>query len=524
MASESPSPVKQALLEIRELRAALAEAQSAQHEPIAIVGMAVRVPGDVNSPEALWNLLRAGGDAITEAPADRWDNASLYDADPDAPGKVSTRFGGFLREVDRFDAEFFGISRREAESMDPQQRMLLEMTWEALERSGIAPDSLAGSDAGFFLGICNSDYWRALYSDAATIDVYAGMGGVLSMASGRLAYVLGAHGPTMSIDTACSSSLVAMHLACQSLRRGETQLALAGGVSLILSPEGTINFSKARMLAPDGRCKSFDAAADGYVRSDGCAVMVLKRLSTARADGDRVLAVIRGTAINQDGRSNGLTAPSAIAQTAVIRLALGDAGLSPRDVQYVEAHGTGTSLGDPIELQALGAAYGAAHDASSPVVVGAVKTNMGHLEAAAGVVGVAKAVLALQHGFIPAHLHVSTPTPLVDWTATHLRLPAVGGEAWPHPDARRVAAVSSFGFSGTNAHAIIEQGDALPSDDSRPSRPVHVIPHSGCGARTRGIVRRCARQRSAVAHGRCRSHGISGARASQVGANSGGRH
>lgn len=487
---ESLSPVKQALLQIRELRAQLAAVEAARHEPIAIIGMGLRTPGDADDPASFWALLREGRDAISEPPHDRWDNATLYDADPDAPGKVSTRFGGFLRDVDQFDANFFGVSRREAESMDPQHRMLLEVTWEALERAGIAPDSLAGSDAGFFLGIANSDYWRALYSDLATIDVYAGMGAALSVAAGRLAYFLGAHGPTLSVDTACSSSLVSLHLACQSLRLGETKLAVAGGVSLILSPEGTINFSKARMMAPDGRCKSFDAAADGYVRSDGCAMLVLKRISDARVNGDRILAVIRGSAVNQDGRSNGLTAPSGTAQEAVIHLALADAGVPPGAVSFVEAHGTGTSLGDPIELRALGAVYGAARAPTEPLVVASVKTNLGHLEAAAGVIGVAKVVLSLMHEHIPAHLHVSHPTPLVDWNALRLRLPAVGGEPWLRTDVPRLAAVSSFGFSGTNAHVIIGEGDASPvADTARAVRPVQLIPLS---ARTPDALRSIA--------------------------------
>lgn len=489
MSTESLSPVKQALLEIRALRSALAREQAARHEPIAIVGLAMRAPGDAHDPESFWELLRSGRDVITEAPIDRWDNQLLFDADPDAPGKVSTKFGGFMRDVDQFDADFFGVSRREAESMDPQQRMLLELTWSALERANIAPDSLAGTDAGFFIGIANSDYWRALYADTDSIDVYAGVGGALSVASGRLAYVFGAHGPTMSIDTACSSSLVAMHLACQSLRRGETQLAIAGGVSLVLSPAGTINFSRSRMMAPDGRCKTFDASADGYVRSDGCAVLVLKRVSSAHADGDRVLAVIRGTAINQDGRSNGLTSPSGAAQAAVIRAALHDAGLSPSAVQYVEAHGTGTSLGDPIELQALAAVYGAARGPDAPLVVGSIKTNMGHLEAAAGVIGVAKVVLAMQEQHIPAHLHVTHPTSLVDWTASHLRLPARDGEAWPERDGSRVGAVSSFGFSGTNAHVIIAQDEAIEETHERLPRHASVVPLSG---RTPAAVRALA--------------------------------
>ena len=483
---EPLSPVKQALLEIRELRAQLAQRDAARHEPIAIVGMALRAPGDVADPAAFWELLRSGRDAITEAPVDRWDNATLFDADPDAAGKVATKFGGFLRDVDQFDAPFFGLSRREAESMDPQHRLLLEVTWEALEHAGIAPDRLMGSDAGFFLGISNSDYWRALYADADAIDVYAGTGGALSVAAGRLAYFLGAHGPAMCVDTACSSSLVSLHLACQSLRLGETSLAVAGGVSLILSPEGTINFSKARMLAPDGRCKSFDASADGYVRSDGCAMLVLKTLSAARANGDRVLAVIRGSAVNQDGRSNGITAPNGVAQEAVMRRALSDADVEPRSVHYIEAHGTGTSLGDPIELRALGAVYSDGRDAADPLVVGTVKTNLGHLEAAAGVIGVVKAVLALQHEWIPAHLHAPNPTSLIDWSAQRLRLPAADGEAWPRGSAPRVAAVSSFGFSGTNAHIILAVGDEAVAAVERPACPVHLIPLS---ARTPDALR-----------------------------------
>lgn len=483
---EALSPVKQALLEIRDLRARLAQVEEERHEPIAIVGLGLRAPGGAGTPEVLWAQLRDGFDAITETPVERWDNGVLYDADPDAPGKVSTRFGGFLRDVEQFDAPFFGVSRREAESIDPQHRLLLEVTWEALERAGIAPDQLAGTDAGFFVGIANSDYWRALYAEPSAIDVYAGMGGALSVAAGRLAYFLGAHGPTMCVDTACSSSLVSIHLACQSLRRGETSLALAGGVSLVLSPAGTINFSKARMLAPDGRCKTFDASADGYVRSDGCAMVVLKRLSTARADGDRVLAVIRGSAVNQDGRSNGLTAPNGAAQEAVIRLALRDAGVTPHDVHYVESHGTGTPLGDPIELRAMGAAYGAGRAADAPVVVGSVKTNVGHLEAAAGVMGLAKVLLSLQHEFIPPHLHVAAPTPLVAWNDLRLRLPAAGGEAWPRGAARRLAGLSSFGFSGTNAHLIIEEGDAGAVPDTRPAPPIHLVPLS---ARTPDALR-----------------------------------
>ncbi|MCK6591353.1 MAG: SDR family NAD(P)-dependent oxidoreductase, partial [Polyangiaceae bacterium] len=323
----------------------------AWQEPIAIVGMACRFPGGANSPEAYWSLLRDGVDTITEVPASRWDIEAFYDPDPDAPGKMSTRWGGFIDDVEMFDASFFGIAPREAEGMDPQQRLLLEVSWEALERAGIPATRLAGSPTGVFVGICGSDYQSRMLGagDLGGIDAYVGTGNAHSVASGRLSYVLGLQGPSMAVDTACSSSLVAVHLACQSLRSGECSLALAAGVNLLLSPEGSVYFTKLRATSPSGRCKTFDASADGYVRSEGCGVVVLKRLSDAERDGDRIIAVIRGTAVNQDGRSQGLTAPNGLAQQAVIRAALESGGVRPRDIAYVETHGTGTPLGDPIE-------------------------------------------------------------------------------------------------------------------------------------------------------------------------------
>jgi acyl transferase domain-containing protein len=362
---EQLSPIKRALVEVREMRAKLDQLERARQEPIAIVGLGCRLPG-ASSPEAYWEILRNGVDAISEIPRERWSIDEYYDADPEAAGRMYVRHGGFLKDVDRFDASFFGITPREASAMDPQQRLLMEVTWEALERAGIPPDSLMGQRGGVFIGISTSDYFQLeLRSVAAeSIDAYLASGGCGSVAAGRLAYFLGLQGPAVAIDTACSSSLVAIHAACQSLRSGESTIAIAGGVSLMLVPELTINFCRARMLAADGRCKTFDKSADGYVRSEGCGVVVLKRLSDAVDAGDRILALVRGTAVNQDGRSSGLTVPNGPAQEAVIREALRAAGVKPAEVQYVEAHGTGTALGDPIEVQALARALGEGRAAS----------------------------------------------------------------------------------------------------------------------------------------------------------------
>ena len=328
-----------------------------QNEPIAIIGIGCRFPG-ANDPAAFWQLLRDGVDAIREVPADRFDQHAFYDPDPATPGKMNTRWGGFLEQVDQFDANFFGISPREALRMDPQQRLLLEVTWEALQDAGQVPERLAGTQVGVFIGIATNDYGRLQWNDLARIDAYAGTGNALSIAANRISYLFDFRGPSIAIDTACSSSLVAVHLACRSLRTGESTLALAGGVNLILSPAIAINFTKAGAMAPDGRCKAFDARANGYVRSEGAGVVVLKPLSKALADGDPIYAVIRGSAVNQDGRSNGLMAPNPLAQEAVLREAYRQAAVSPGEVQYVEAHGTGTLLGDPIEAKALGAVLG----------------------------------------------------------------------------------------------------------------------------------------------------------------------
>ncbi|WPZ32678.1 SDR family NAD(P)-dependent oxidoreductase [Thalassobaculum sp. OXR-137] len=427
----------------------------APSDGIAIVAMGCRLPGGVTDPRGFWEMLRDGVDAITEIPASRWDNTRFYSPDPELPGTIQTRHGGFVDGIELFDPVFFGISPREARHLDPQQRLLLEVCWRALEQGGIPPSSLAGSQTGVFIGISTNDYLHRLTRDPEAIDAYLGTGNALSVAANRLSFFLGLEGPSLAIDTACSSSLVAIHQACQSLRNGECDMAVAGGVNLLLDPTVTLNHSRARMLAPDGRCKAFGAAADGFVRSEGCGIVVLKRLDEARRDGNRILAVIRGSAVNQDGRTSGLTVPNGPAQERVIRRALRQADLDPADIDYVEAHGTGTALGDPIEAGALQAVFGA-EDRSRPLMIGSVKSNIGHLESAAGVVGLQKVVLSLAAGEVPASLHSVPPSPRIDWAQTAMRLPA-GREPWPRPHGVRRAGVSSFGFGGTNAHLVVEQ-------------------------------------------------------------------
>ncbi len=464
--------LQQAYQAIERLKARLDTVERTHKEPIAIIGMACRTPGGANTPDAFWHLLSTGVDAIVEIPRDRWDADAWYDADPDAPGKTYVRAGGFVSGVDQFDAAFFGISPREATSMDPQQRFLLEVTWEALEHAGQPADRLAGSPTGVFVGACHQDYLllQQRVGLAATSDPYSGTGSTLSVAAGRISYALGLAGPTLAVDTACSSSLVAIHLACQNLRTGRCRMALAGGVNLLLTPEPTIYLSKTRALAPDGRCKSFAAAADGYVRSEGCAMVVLKRLSDARADGDRIIAVIRGTATNHDGRSSGLTVPSGPAQEAVIREALRDGGIAPEEVGYVEAHGTGTPLGDPIEVRAIAAVLGGP-SRTEPLRLGSVKTNVGHLEGAAGVIGLIKAALSLDHEALPPHLHCAEPSAHIPWGELPITIPTQP-TPWPRdPAKRRIAGVSAFGFSGSNAHVVLEEAPVLPAPPEVPGAP-----------------------------------------------------
>lgn len=445
---------------IRRIEALEAELNGAGRHaaPLAIVGMGCRFPGGANDPDAFWRGLVQGFDATVEVPPDRWDADAFYDPDPEIPGRTYTRRGAFLAvPVDKFDPQFFGIAPREADAMDPQQRILMEVVWEALEQGGIAPVSLRDTATGVFVGMTAHD-WAHMQNpsgDTTGLDVYFGTGTSHSVAAGRIAYVLGLKGPALTVDTACSSSLVAFHVGCQSLRARETRTAIIAGTLLMLGPSGHIVASSGRMLAPDGRCKTFDASADGYGRGEGCGVVVIKRLDDALADGDRVLALVHGTAINQDGRSAGLTAPNALAQEEVIREALRACSIEPQQVGYVEAHGTGTDLGDPIELQALGAVHAKRGENAPPLYVGSVKTNIGHLEAAAGIAGVIKTVLGLQHRVIPPHLNLRTPNPHVPWDDLPVEIPMTA-TPWPEIDGRRIAGVSSFGFSGTNAHVILE--------------------------------------------------------------------
>jgi mycoketide-CoA synthase len=483
-----PTSAVKLALAAQRLRAESGGVDLLQSEPIAIIGLGCRFPGGASTPEKFWRLLESGTDAVREIPPERWDIGSYYDPDPGVPAKMSTRWAGLLDQVDQFDADFFGIAPREAAAMDPQQRTLLEVAWETLNDAGHSPESLSGSSTGVFFALYNSDYARLQFADPATISAHTSSGTSHGVAAGRLSYLLNLHGPSMAIDTACSSSLVAVHLACQSLRAGECSLALAGGVSALITPEETISLSKWGMLAPDGRCKTFDATANGFVRGEGCGMVALKRLADALGDGDRVLALVRGSAVNQDGRSAALTAPNGIAQEAVLRQALKNARITSGQLSYVEAHGTGTALGDPIEVEALAAVLGQPRPDSSTCRLGSVKTNLGHLEAAAGVAGLIKIVLAMQHQMIPPHLHFKKLNPLISLEGTCL---VIGREAvpWPASAVPRCAGVSSFGFGGTNAHVILEEAPQLPTsaEAARRSNPgSRLLPISARNGRALG--------------------------------------
>ena len=437
--------------------------------PIALVGLACRFPGAAD-PNEFWSLLKAGTDAVGEIPADRWDVDANFHPDPRKPGRMYTRAGGFISDIERFDAEFFGISPREARRMDPQQRILLELTWEALESAGILPAKLAGSSTGVFVGISISDYATLQRDDPDHVDAYVMSGSALSNAANRISYVFDLHGPSFAIDTACSSSLVAVHEACLSLWQGELSVAIAAGVNALLSPSGAIGFSKAHMLSPSGRCRPFDESADGYVRSEGGAVIVLQPLDQAIAENNPIYAVIAGSGVNSDGRTTGLAMPNVVAQEALLRQVYRDAGIDPAEVAYVEAHGTGTNVGDPVECTALGRVFGASRPLGDRCRIGSVKSNIGHLEPASGVAGLLKVVLALRHRAIPRTLHFTSPNPKIPFDELNLSVVSTHTEL---PAGRLTMGVNSFGFGGTNAHIVLREPDL--SD----FRPAHVAERKG---------------------------------------------
>jgi acyl transferase domain-containing protein/acyl carrier protein len=475
--SDRRAIITEALRKIDDLTARLATAEKAATEPIAVVGIGCRLPGGVNSAEEFWTLLREGGSGVIRVPADRWDADDYYSEDYTVPGTICNREGGFLTSwrPDEFDAEFFNIAPREAAAIDPQQRLLLEVAWEALENAGINPQAIRGSQTGVFIGLTTNDYYHSVAGKLRReqIDAYIPFGNAPNFAAGRLSYFLGVRGPAVVMDTACSSSLVSIHLACESLRRRESDTALAAGVNLILSPENSIACSRFGMLSPDGVIKTFDADANGYVRSEGCGVVVLKRLEDALREGDSVLAVIRGSAVNQDGASSGQTVPNGPAQQALMRQALHAARLAPSEVDYIEAHGTGTGLGDPIELDALAEVYGNRDD-SAPLILGSVKTNLGHLESAAGVTGFIKTVLSVGRGHIPRQLNFNRLTPQAGPGASKFVIASEPMD-WPEVNRPRRAAVSSFGVSGTNAHVVVEQAPVTEPAAPQPERFVNTL-------------------------------------------------
>lgn len=477
----TPEEITQQLLDavaaIDAMQAQLDDAERAQREPLAIVGVACRFPG-ANTPEQFWQLLREGRDAVTDVPPDRWDAQAYYDADRSVPGKMVSRRGAFVEGIDEFDAEFFDLLPREAALLDPQQRILLQTAWEALEDASIAPDRLAGSKTGVFVGACTMDYALLQFRDHRQIAASSSVGCSPSILANRLSYTLDLKGPSVTVDTACSSSLVALHQAAASLRTGECDLVIVGGVNAVLAPEFGLSFSKLGLLSPDGRCRTFDAQANGYVRGEGCGVVVLKRLSAAVANGDRIWAVLRGSAVNQDGRTNGITAPNGAAQVAVMRDALSRAGVEPTEVTYIEAHGIGTAIGDAIEVDAISEVYGARPEGAPTCLLGSVKPNIGHLEGAAGIAALIKTTLCLTERQIPPVAHFRALNPEITLDDRQLAIPT-SAVSWPAVATPRRAAVSAFGFGGTNAHAILEEPPASPvRDEAAVDGRVYALPLS----------------------------------------------
>ncbi|MEM6610959.1 MAG: beta-ketoacyl synthase N-terminal-like domain-containing protein [Cyanobacteria bacterium P01_C01_bin.72] len=475
------SPTKKALLALRQMQSKLDALEQAKYEPIAVVGMGCRFPGASN-PEEFWQLLEAGRDAVTSTPRERWQLEDL-------PNKVCPTQGGFVPHLKEFDPSFFRLAPRETASIDPQQRLLLEVSWEALENAAIAPERIQGSQTGVFVGIAAVDYWYQLLSRKQTeIDAYLTTGNTHSLASGRISHFFNFTGTSLSLDTACSSSLVAVHLAIKSLRDRECHLALAGGVNRLISPKISINFAQAKMLAPDGRCKTFDESANGFVRSEGCGVVVLKRLSDAIADQDQIRAVLLGSATNQDGRTSSITTPSSLSQQAVIKQALINSKVAADQVSYLETHGTGTSLGDAIELEALSQVF----QDNEELVLGAVKTNIGHLESAAGIASLIKTVLALENNLIPPNLHLKQANTKVNWQELPFKLPRQA-IAWSKKAELRIAGISSFGFSGTNAHLLVQEADTAPALQTKPAQLRHLYLFT-LSARSKKALKQLARK------------------------------
>jgi 3-oxoacyl-[acyl-carrier-protein] synthase II len=475
------SPTKKALLALRKMQSKLDALENAQHEPIAIVGMACQFPG-ANNSEEFWQLLQEGKNAITSIPDDRW-NEQDCDLGTNTSEKICTTYGGFVPHLKEFDPSFFRIAPKEAVSIDPQQRLLLEVSWEALENAAISADQVQGNQTGVFIGIAAVDYWHQLLSrQNAEIDAYLTTGNTHSLASGRISHFLNFTGSSISLDTACSSSLVAVHLAIKSLRDRECNMALAGGVNRLISPKISLNFAQAKMLSPDGRCKTFDESANGFVRSEGCGIVVLKRLSDAIADQDNIRAILLGSATNQDGRTSSITTPSSLSQQAVIKQALINSKVKASQVSYLETHGTGTSLGDAIELEALSQVF----KDNEELILGAVKTNIGHLESASGIASLIKTVLALENQFIPANLHLQQPTSQVDWQKSLFKLPQKA-IAWNQTAQPRIAGVSSFGFSGTNAHLVVQEANIFLEEEEtqkQEERNFHLFTLSAKNSKT----------------------------------------